>query len=344
MGNEENLLNRMERKMSKVAFVFSGQGSQYVGMGEELYFFHQEARQVFKDTDKVLGYSLSKLCFNGPQADLNRTENTQPAILAVSLAAYQVLKANGVFPDLVAGFSLGEYSALVCSEVLAYGEAVKLVRKRGLFMEEAFPEGQGGMAAVLGLETAQVERACQSVDGIVSIANYNCPGQIVISGEKEALEEASAKLLEFGAKRIIPLKVSGPFHTPLMQPAAVKLKAELTFLKFQEPKFPLLSNVTADYIENVTELKELLIRQVKSPVLWEMIIRKMLSEGVDTFVEIGPGSTLRGFIKKINRNVTLLNVEDERSLNKTLQHLIRLQGTQKKKAEEMYVKRENSAS
>lgn len=310
--------------MGKIAFLFSGQGSQAVGMGKELFDNSPDARSVFETADKVLGYSLSELCFTGPKEELDKTENTQPAILTVSIAAYQALAAEGIKPDVNAGLSLGEYSALVCSEVLLFEEAVELVRKRGRFMQEAVPQGLGGMAAILGLEAEKVEEACQAAGekGVVRVANYNCPGQIVISGEKAALEEASSKAAELGAKRVIPLEVSGPFHTPLLQPASEKLAAELAKIHVGEPKVPVISNVTADYLKGSADALNLLPQQVMNSVLWEMTIRKMLDQGVDTFVEIGPGNTLRGFVKKIDRQAILLNVEDMASLNKTTEYLL----------------------
>lgn len=309
--------------MGKIAFLFSGQGSQYVGMGKELYDNNTAARTIFDQADQELGYSLSELCFNGPKEELDKTENTQPAILTVSIAAYKALAASGVFPDGVAGLSLGEYSALVASEVIAFEEAVKLVRKRGKFMQEAVPQGLGGMAAILGLETEKIEEACKAAEaeGVVQVANYNCPGQIVISGEKAALEAACAKVSEFGAKRVIALEVSGPFHTSLLKPAAERLEAELTKVSLAEPKYPLISNVTADYVKDSAEVANLLPQQVMNSVRWEMTIRKMLEDGVDTFVEIGPGSTLRGFVKKIDRKAQLLNVEDMASLTNAVEAL-----------------------
>ena len=308
--------------MGKTAFLFAGQGSQYVGMGRELYENHSVVRDIFDQADRELGFPLSELCFNGPKEELDRTENTQPAILTVSTAAYNILAEHGIHPDIAAGLSLGEYSALVASGALEFTEAVKLVRRRGRYMQEAVPPGEGGMAAVLGLDIEKVEEACRlaASAGIVQVANYNCPGQLVISGQKEALELASVKAGELGAKRVIPLDVSGPFHTALLKPAAEKLSADLENIKLDSLKIPVLSNVTADYIQD-GQVKELLPKQVMNSVFWEMTIRKMLDEGVDTFVEIGPGNVLRGFVKKIERKANLLNVEDSQSLQNVLEHL-----------------------
>jgi [acyl-carrier-protein] S-malonyltransferase len=306
--------------MGKIAFLFSGQGAQYVGMGKDLYENNVQARAVFASADQELNKPLSELCFYGPKEELDLTENTQPAILTVSIAAYRALAAAGIRPDLAAGLSLGEYSALVCSGVLALEEAVKLVRKRGRYMQEAVPRGVGGMAAILGLETEKIEEACRAVrsQGIVQIANYNCPGQTVISGIKEALEAACRRAAELGAKRIIPLEVSGPFHTELLEPAAKKLSEELAKITWHTPQVPVLSNVTAEVMTDAPQIAGLLTRQVKSPVLWEKTVRQMLESGVDTFVEIGPGSALRGFVRKIERKANLLNVEDMASLQATV--------------------------
>lgn len=307
--------------MAKTAFLFAGQGAQYAGMGRELFENHSAAREVFDAADRQLGFALSRLCFDGSKEELDKTENTQPAVLTVSVAAYRALESYGINPDVAAGLSLGEYSALVCSGVLDFAEAVKLVRRRGRYMQEAVPQGEGGMAAVLGLDIEKVEEACRlAADaGVIQVANYNCPGQLVIAGQMEALKLASQKAGELGAKRVIPLDVSGPFHTVLLQPAAARLSSDLENIEFGSLKVPVISNVTADYIQD-GQVKDLLPRQVMSPVLWEMTIRKMLAEGIDTFIEIGPGSALRGFIKKIDRNVNLLNVEDTASLQSVVDY------------------------
>lgn len=309
--------------MGKIAYLFAGQGAQYVGMGQDLYNNYSEAKEIFDIADKQLGFSLSSLCFTGNKEELNKTENTQPAILAASIAALRVLQSKGIKADVVAGLSLGEYSALVAAGAINFDEAVQLVRERGKFMQEAVPLGVGGMAAVLGLDTELVEEACSAgrTAGIVQIANYNCPGQTVIAGENEALALASAKARELGAKRVLPLDVSGPFHTEMLQPAAEKLAAELEKVAVMPLNIPVLSNVTGDYIRDIIDIKPLLRKQVMSPVRWEDSIRKMIADGVDTFVEIGPGSALRGFVKKVDRNLSLLNVEDSASLEGTVKYI-----------------------
>lgn len=308
--------------MVKVAFLFSGQGAQYVGMGKDLYENCPAARSIFDMADNVLGYKLSELCFAGPKEELDKTENTQPAILTVSATACQALLERGIKPDVVAGLSLGEYSALVCSNVLPFSQGVSLVRKRGLFMQEAIPLGVGGMVAILGMDTQKVEDACRVVrdnGGMVQVVNYNCPGQLVISGTMQALEDAKHLLSQAGGKRFIPLGVSGPFHTELLLPAAEKLASQIAKIELSEPQFPLIANVTGDYVTTAAEVAVLLPKQVMSPVLWEKGIRKMLDDGVDTFIEIGPGAVLRGFMKKIaaDREVRLLHVEDMASLEET---------------------------
>ena len=309
----------------KIAFIFSGQGSQYIGMGKELYDNIPSCKKIYDKANEVLGFDLKELIFNGDKEELNITENTQPAILTTSIAILQAIKDKGINPDIVAGLSLGEYSALVASEALDFETAVSLVKKRGRFMQEAVPKGVGSMVAVIGLDENKIKEVLKiaSEKGIVEIANYNTNSQIVIGGEREAVEFASELLKECGARRVIPLKVSGPFHTSLLNEASIKLKNEFENIHFNDPKIKIITNVTADFIENGNEIKELLINQVKSSVRWSETIEKMLDEGIDTFIEIGPLKTLSSFVREISKErkatVKIFNVEDLKSLNKTLE-------------------------
>ena len=305
--------------MGKVAFVFPGQASQYSGMGKELAEKYPVARAVFEEADKALGFSVSKLCFEGTEDDLKLTANTQPAILTVSVAAARVLAEKGITPDFVAGHSLGEYSALVAAGSLKFAEAVKSVRKRGTYMQEAVPAGQGAMAAIMGLSPAVVLDACKrAAEGqICSPANLNSPEQTVISGHAGAVKRAVEIASQLGAKRSMVLPVSAPFHSALMMPAQEKLEKDLNAAEFTELQVPLVTNVDADSIRQGEEARSALIRQVTMPVRWEESMRMLLDEGVNTFVEVGPGRVLTGLMRQIERSVATLNVEDEKSLQAT---------------------------
>ncbi|WP_411679577.1 ACP S-malonyltransferase [Clostridium thailandense] len=309
--------------MSKIAFLFSGQGAQYVGMGKELYDNIEVCREAFESANEALGFSISKICFDGPEDDLNSTENTQPAVLTVSIAALKALESHGITADVTAGLSLGEYSALVYSGVLDFKEAVKLVKKRGKYMQEAVPQGIGTMAAIIGLNEESIREVCDECSniGIVEPANLNCPGQIVIAGEVNAVEAACNKLKEKGALKTVMLAVSGPFHTSMLAPAAEKLETELDNVSINDFKIPVITNVTGDVIEGKEKVKPYLKKQVMSTVLFEKSIKKMMDIGVDTFVEIGPGKALSSFVKKINRKATILNVQDLKSLESTIEKL-----------------------
>ncbi|WDV45509.1 ACP S-malonyltransferase [Clostridiaceae bacterium M8S5] len=309
--------------MGKIAFIFSGQGAQYSGMGKEFYENYEESKNIYERASKVLGYDIAKMCIEGTQEELNKTENTQPAILTTSVAILEILKKKGIKADVVAGLSLGEYSALVASESLEFEEAVSLVRKRGKYMQEAVPQGKGTMAAIIGLDKDDVNKICEDVKeiGIAEISNLNCPGQIVIGGETESILKAMELSKEAGAKKVIQLKVSAPFHTSMLKPASDKLNEELENVEIKELKLPVVSNVTADYVIDKNNVKELLTKQVMKSVLWEDSIKKMIKDGVDTFIEIGPGNVLKGFNRKIDKKVTSLNIEDIKSLNKTIEKL-----------------------
>ncbi|NSW81984.1 MAG: ACP S-malonyltransferase [Syntrophothermus sp.] len=303
--------------MLRLAFVFPGQGAQYVGMGRDLAENFKEAREVFKQADDVLGYSLSRVCFEGPVEELDRTEVTQPAILATSIAAFELLKSRGILPCVAAGLSLGEYSALVAAGALDLESALKLVAKRGRIMQEAVAEGRGMMAAVVGMDSGVVVEACQASSsyGVVSVANYNCPGQIVISGEKIAVEKAMERLRQAGGK-VVPLAVSVPSHCLLMKDAAALLLQELSLVDWKEPSFPVISNVTAREIR-WEEIRESLTQQLFRPVLWEQSVAYM-SGRVDYFVEVGPGKVLSALIRKQAKKQMLGNVEDASSLSRLL--------------------------
>ena len=306
--------------MGKIAFLFAGQGAQYIGMGKELYESYSSCRQVFQEANDCLGFDLTKLILTGTKEELDLTENTQPAVVTMSLAAYQAVREQGIVPDVVAGLSLGEYSALTAAGAFTLSQVVPLVRKRGRFMQEAVPAGIGKMCAVLNLSEDKIKEACEEAKsfGIVEPANFNCPGQIVIGGEIKAVEEAARLAKEKGAMKTIDLPVSAPFHTSMLKPAADRLKTELNQLLLGELMTPVISNVNAEYIQSASQVKELLYKQVMSSVLWEQILRRMIADGVTEFIEIGPGKTLSGFVKKIDRGLNIFNIEDIASLENTV--------------------------
>lgn len=296
--------------MSRIAFVFPGQGSQHTGMGLALAERFAESRNVFVAADEKLGEALSRRCFNGPDADLARTEITQPAILTVSVAALKALEGHGLRAEGAAGHSLGEYSAHVAAGTLSFEDAVATVRQRGRFMQAAVPAGEGAMAAVLGLEAALVERLCREhADGeVVQAANFNGPGQVVIAGARGAVERTSQAAKSAGARKVVPLAVSAPFHCELMQPAAERLAAVLAELPLGDPSFPVYSNCDALPVESGQAARDALVRQVASPVRWEESVVRMIGDGFDTFVEVGPGRVLSGLVKRIDRSVRTFNV------------------------------------
>jgi [acyl-carrier-protein] S-malonyltransferase len=304
----------------KIAFVFPGQGSQHVGMGKDLWEQFDEVKSLYAEASSALGYDMEELSFNGPKEELNKTFHTQPALLTASMAAYRVLSASEVTPYVVAGHSLGEYSAIVAAGVVSFRDALVLTEKRGTFMQEAVPEGRGLMAAIVGLGRNDVDELCLSVEsGYVSPANYNCPGQIVIAGEKKAVEDAMKLAKEAGAKRVIPLAVSAPSHCTLMARASDRLAALLDTIEFRDPDMPLVNNADAILLTNAEKIKSSLIKQLSRPLLWEDSIRKIVDGGIDTFIEVGPGKVLCGLIRRIEPSAKLFNVEDTESLNRAVE-------------------------
>jgi [acyl-carrier-protein] S-malonyltransferase len=306
--------------MAKLAFFFPGQASQYPGMGRDLAENFPESRAVFDEADRALGFSISKLCFEGSEEDLKRTENTQPAILTVSVAAYRALETRGIVPDFVAGHSLGEYSALVAAGSLDFPAAVKLVRERGRYMQESVPAGQGAMAAILGLSPADINEVCKKASGgeVVSAANLNSPEQTVIAGNAQAVKRAVEIASQSGAKRAVVLAVSAPFHCSLLEPARQRLETDLRAAAFGPLRFPLITNVDAEAVVSGEEAREALIRQVTLPVRWHESVREMIDRGGNIFVEVGPGKVLSGLLRQIDRSVRCLSVEDSASLRSTI--------------------------
>lgn len=305
--------------MSKIAFIYPGQGAQVCGMGKEFYDQTEIGKQVFDLASELLGFSVPELCFT-PNDRLDITEYTQAAMVTTSIAMTKLLESKGVKPDVTAGLSLGEYCALYASGVMSEEDAITTVRQRGILMQSEVPVGQGTMAAVLAMDAAAIEAVIADIDG-VQIANYNCPGQIVISGKKEAVETACEKLKEAGAKRCIMLNVSGPFHSQMLTGAGEKLGKVLETVEVHTPVIPYVANVTAEYVTDADEVKPLLEKQVSSSVRWQQSVEAMLADGVDTFIEIGPGKTLAGFIKKINRTVKVMNVEKLEDVERVVETL-----------------------
>ncbi len=293
--------------MSKTVYMFPGQGAQYIGMGKDFYDHIPVCKKIFEIASDASGLDIPKLCFE-ENDQINITEYTQIAMLTVEAAIFEALETSGKKPQATAGLSLGEYGALIASKVMEPQEAFRVVRQRGIFMQEAVPTG-GAMSAILGLDAAKIEEICEKTDGIVSIANYNCPGQIVITGEEAAVAKAAEGCKEAGAKRAVPLKVSGPFHSAMLRGAGEKLGKVLETAKVSEFAIPYVANVTADYVTDAADVKPLLTKQVSSPVRWQQTIERLIADGFDEFVEIGPGHTLSGFMRKINREVKTISIE-----------------------------------
>ena len=300
--------------MSKIAFIFPGQGSQYVGMGKDFYDSYEEVRELFRLANEVTGLNLEEICFTENEK-LNRTEYTQIAMLLVEMSILKVVRKLGVTADMSAGLSLGEYGALAAADVLSDRDLLDLIRKRGIYMQNAYPTG-GGMCAILGLDTELVEKACEETDGYVRIANYNCPGQLIITGEKAPVTNAAKKCSELGAKKTVELNVSGPFHSSLLKDAADKLAEELKNVSINNPGIPYVCNVDATEVTNNENIAKLLSDQVISPVKWEQSFRFMLDKGIDTFIEMGPGKTLAGFAKRIDRAAKVISIQTVEDLEK----------------------------
>ena len=305
--------------MGKIVFMFPGQGAQYVGMGKDFYEKEKAAREIFEKASHITGLDIPAICFEENEK-LSITEYTQIAMVTVEIAILKVLEERGIRPQAAAGLSLGEYGAIVAAGVMQADTALAIVRRRGVYMQEAVPTG-GAMAAVLELSTDVIEETCEQTEGIVSIANYNCPGQIVITGEADAVRRAGEALQQKGAKRVVPLNVSGPFHSQMLTGAGERLRKDLERAQLLEFSIPYVANLTADYVRSTEPVRELLEKQISSPVRWQQSVERLLADGFDTFVEIGPGRTLSSFVKKINREVTVLNVDKYEDLDKCMEVL-----------------------
>jgi [acyl-carrier-protein] S-malonyltransferase len=311
-------------KMDTFAFLFPGQGSQYVGMGEDLYKCYPVARDIFDQANDLVGFDLARLCFRGPEEDLDLTEKAQPAVFTVSVACLKALNSQlstlNSQLEVVAGHSLGEYTALVAAGALEFAPALRLIHKRGRFMKEASEENPGGMMAIIGLSREGVEKVCEESpsEGGVQLANLNCPGQVVVSGSREALKRAGEKAKEAGARKVVNLAVSGPFHSSLMISAAEKLAREIETLQIRVPKIPFLANVKGDFLSDPSRIKEALINQVSNPVRWEASMKKMLKKGIKSFLEIGPGKVLTGLLRRIDKTAIIYSVGDKESLRQTV--------------------------